>query len=241
MQAVSQPAREALKTPAPRLLLALVLPIAEDQGFLAKIRADYPSSALGVETAYHFPADAPDVIETEADARAAADGVREAAVRAVADGADAVLVTCFSDPGVRSAALAVNVPVMGEGRPTIAATGAIFERFSILSSQSTTTGAKEAMVAELGLADRLQAVVGMDIPVRDLTSERAREVAVLINREAALGAGAVILGCTGVELGFTTAVRRHVREMGVRVTVVDPAEIAGRAVVAAALSSGAPR
>jgi allantoin racemase len=224
-----------------RLRLALVLPVAEDRVFLEKIQVDYRATDLGVDTSYHFPAHAPAVIETVADAQAAEEGVRDAVVQAVAEGADAVLVTCFSDPGVRAAAIAVDVPVMGEGRPSIAATGANFARFSILSSQSSTIAAKEAMVTELGLADRLQAVVGMDIPVRELTPVRATAVADLIEREAGSGADAVILGCTGLEAGFTAAVRQHVRDRGVAVAVVDPAEIAGRILIAAALSSGAPR
>jgi allantoin racemase len=205
------------------------------------MQADYRADDLGTDTSFHFPAQAPAVIETAADARAAVEGVRDAVVRAVDQGADAVLVTCFTDPGVREAAIVVGVPVLGEGRPSIAATGAIFQRFSVLSSQSSTVAAKEAMVAELGLSDRLLAVVGMDIPVRELTRSRASAVADLIETQAERGADAVVLGCTGLEPGFTVAVREQIRARGIDVAVVDPAEIAGRVVVAAALSSGAPR
>lgn len=221
--------------------MALVLPVAYDEVFLEKIRADYRSEDLGVEVSYRFPDAAPSVIETAADARAAEEGVRRAVLDAVADGADAVLVTCFSDPGVRAAASAVPVPVMGEGRPTIAAVAALFERFSILSSQSSTTDAKANVVAELGVASRLHSVVGMDIPVRELTPGRADDVAALIQREARSGVDAVILGCTGLEAGFTAAVRERLDERGAGVAVVDPAEVAGRVLLAAALSSGAPR
>ena len=83
-----------------------------------------------------------------------------------------------------------------------------------MSSQSSTIEAKKQMVAELGLADRLQAVVGMDIPVRELTPATARTVGALVASEAAAGAEAVILGCTGFEIGFTAAVRQTVRDAG---------------------------
>ena len=108
--------------------LAFVLPVAASSLFLEKIEADYDSRRLGAETSFSFPAEAPAAIETEDDARAAEAGVRDAVVAAAAEGADAVLVTCFSDPGVRSAAREVGVPVLGEGRPSIAATGAILAR-----------------------------------------------------------------------------------------------------------------
>lgn len=239
--ALSRATSASRRPSRPTLRLALVLPVAESRSLLRKFEADYDSKALGAETTFRFPAIAPEVIETEEDARAAEAGVRDAVVQAVSEGADAVLVTCFSDPGVRSAACDVDVPVMGEGRPSIAATGALFDRFSILSAQSSTIAAKEAMVAELGLAGRLQRVVGMDIPVRELTTERAPEVALLIAAEADGGATAVILGCTGLELGFTAAVRSAVRTIRPAVAVVDPAEVAGRLAIAAAVSSGAPR
>jgi allantoin racemase len=239
--ALADPHLEIQNVPARSPKLALVMPVAESAQFLRKIRADYDPSRLGVRTTFIFPASAPAAIESADDARAADAGVRDAVAQAVDRGADAVLVTCFSDPGVRSAAAAVDVPVLGEGRPTIAATGALFDRFSVLSAMSSTVDAKEQMVTELGLADRLQAVVGLDIPVQDLTPARAATVAAIVAAQASDGAQAVILGCTGFQLGFTAAVRREVRALGASVAVIDPAEVAGRAIVAAAISSGAPR
>lgn len=215
------------------------MPVSESQDFLEKISCDYDADRLGADTAFCFADGAPESIETAEDAVAAEAGVVRSVQQAVVDGADAVLVACFSDPGVTAAARAVGVPVLGEGRPTIAAVGAMYSSFSILSAASSTIGAKQAMVARLGLADRLHSIVGLDVSPLELTADRALEIAELIHREGSEGSRAVVLGCTGFRPGFTAAVRRELALMRSDVAVVDPADVAGRQIVAAAISSGA--
>lgn len=230
---------DARRYDAGRPHVAVVMPVSESADFLAKIRCDYDADRLRATIRFSFADGAPQTIQTTADACAAEAGVVRSARQAVDAGADAVLVSCFSDPGVTLASRALGVPVLGEGRPTIAAVGALFSRFSILSAATSTIGAKEDMVARLGLSDRLHSIVGMDIPVLELLPDRARDIAALVATEARDGADAVILGCTGFRPGFTEAVRREIASMQIDVTLVDPADVAGRAIVAAAASAGA--
>lgn len=225
--------------PRSRPRLGVVMPVAESADFLEKIQTDYDAQRLGVQTGFWFADGAPQTIQTIEDAVAAEAGVVRSVRRAASEGADAVLVACFSDPGVTTSWPAAGVPVYGEGRPTIAAVGAMFDGFSILSAATSTIEAKEQMVADLGLSDRLHSIVGMDIPILELNADKASEIAALVAERGRLGASAVILGCTGFRPGFTAAVRRELDTMPTNATLIDPAEIAGRAIVAAAISSGA--
>ena len=223
-----------------RAHIAVVSPVTRTEAFLEKLRIDYDSRALGALTSFYFPEQAPAVIETAADARAAEAGITAEALAAAKSGANAIVVSCFSDPGVQAASAATGIPVLGEGRPSIAAAGALFDRFSILSSQSSTIEAKRQQVDELGLTDCLHRITGLDIGVAELTSARAPEIADFVAAEAAGGAKAVILGCTGLEPGFTIAVRRQVHRLGLSTAVIDPVEVVGRLALAAAFSVGAP-
>lgn len=217
--------------------VAVVIPVGASAVVLDKMRADYSTARLGMESRFAFiDADLPS-IESPEDVRAAEEAVVRGVATVAAEGADSAIVACFSEPGVQAAARAVDIPVIGEGRVTVAAVGAIFERFSILSASSSTFDAKAQMVAELGLEARLKSLVSLDVPVAELTVARAGDVARLVAAEVDDGADAVVLGCTGLEPGFTEAVRRALSGHVSRTVVVDPADVAGRVAVALAIGT----
>jgi allantoin racemase len=56
----------------------------------------------------------------------AAPGVVDAAIKAEADGAEAVVIDCMLDPGLDAAREAVSIPVIGCGEAAMRATGAPF-------------------------------------------------------------------------------------------------------------------
>jgi allantoin racemase len=220
--------------------VAVIVPVPESDGILVKFRDDYEDRAPHVDTAFIFAAGGPDTIETAEDVLAAEQGVVRSAVNAAQGGVGAIVVACFSDPGVSAASHAVDVPVLGEGSSSLAAAGAMFRQFSVLCASSSTIAAKRQMAETLGVGSMLRAVVGMDIPVPELTASRAGVVADLVQREAEAGSQAVILGCTGIEPGFTSAVRGILADRGGGVVVVDPADVAGRSAIALASATRGP-
>jgi len=75
----------------------------------------------GVELAYRCTGAGPTSIRDEDDVEAAAPFVVRTIVDAAAEGFDAVIVDCTSDPGVDSARLHVTIPVVGPGEAMRAA------------------------------------------------------------------------------------------------------------------------
>jgi allantoin racemase len=222
--------------------LGVVIPVAESELVLRKIAADYDGSVLGADVSYYFAPGAPDTIASPADVEAAEAGVTLAAEDAASHGADAIIVACFSEPGVGKALTHTQVPVLGEGRPTLSAVGAIFDSFSIISASSKTIDSKIEMVAELGLEGRLRSVLPLDLPIEELTCAQASSYVGLIELAADQGAAAVVLGCTGLEPGVTGAIRAALpRRLSAQVTIVDPADLAGRFAMALAVASRSVR
>ena len=225
--------------PRPRALLRLgvVIPVDHSDLVLEKMREDYGAGALDAEARFYFADGAPPSIESPADVVAAEAGVAAAIGRARDDGVDVIVVGCFSEPGVEATAEPRAIPVIGEGRPTLAAVGGLFERFSIISASSASVGAKSALVEELGLTAQLVSILPLDLPVAELTADDPSRFVDLIGLAAEQGAKAVILGCTGLAPGLTASVRAALSPgISNRITVVDPAEVAGRVALALASS-----
>lgn len=72
-------------------------------------------SRPGVEVSYRFAGGGPSAVHGDDDARAAAPFVIAAAVHAVSEGFDAIVIDCTDDPGVTEARAQVDVPVIGAG------------------------------------------------------------------------------------------------------------------------------
>ena len=116
------------------------------------------------------------------------------------DPADAYVVACASDPGIEAARAATDRPVFGVFRAAIAAAVARAERFGVIAIVEASKARHLAALRAMGLEGRLAAEVALNVTMDDLLDPvlmRARLIAsgrVL----AEAGAGAIILGCTGM-------------------------------------------
>jgi allantoin racemase len=140
------------------------------------------------------------------------------------DGYDAVVLACFSDPGLEAAREVVSIPVLGIEECALHVAAMLGHKFSIMTGRSERVPGKMEHVRLRGLAEKLASVcpLGMSVLEMDAEPQRARsriiEVAGAAVRED--GAEVIILGCAGLA-GYSAEIER---ELGV--TVVDPSPVA---------------
>ena len=148
----------------------------------------------------------PASIESAVDEVLAAPGVVDAAIRAEADGAQAVVIDCMLDPGLDAAREAVSIPVIGCGEAAMQAASGRFAIVTVLQRQER---AFADLARKYGFAEKMSGTIGIGMPVLALETDRDDAVAATIigsRKAVADGAQAIIFGCTGM-LGFADEVR----------------------------------
>ncbi len=134
--------------------------------------------------------------------------------------ADAYVVACASDPGLEAVRALTGRPVLGVFRCAVAAALTRAERFGVIAIVEASRGRHLAALRAMGVADRLVGEVPLDVPMEALLDPVAAR-GVLIDAAmdlAALGAGAVVLGCTGM------ARHRAAVEQAAGVPVIEPCQ-----------------
>ena len=110
------------------------------------------------------------------------------------------MIACASDPGIEAARAVTSRPVFGVFRSAVAAAVARAERFGVIAIVEASRARHMAALRAMGLADRLAGEVALNVTMEELLDPgvaRARLIAA--GRELAeAGAGAVVLGCTGM-------------------------------------------
>jgi allantoin racemase len=142
--------------------------------------------------------DGPRSIESIAEEYLAVPGVLHAAARARSAGHDAMIIGCYSDPGLAAAREVADVLVVGPAEASLLFALAIGRKPAIVTTLRSTIPSMEDLVQRLALRDRVACVRAVDVPVLDLRREGAR-VRDELNREARLaqeaGADSIIPGC----------------------------------------------
>jgi Asp/Glu/hydantoin racemase len=120
--------------------------------------------------------------------------------RIEAEPAEAYVVACASDPGIEAARLVTNRPVFGVFRSAVAAAVAQTELFGVIALVDQSLPRHLLALRAMGLDGRLAAEVAMNVTMETLLDPKlVRSRLMAAARElASAGAGAVILGCTGM-------------------------------------------
>jgi allantoin racemase len=178
----------------------------------------------GVELTCANPEHGPVSIESAYDEALAIPPTLELVRSAEREGYDAVVLACFSDPGLEAARELVSIPVVGIEEATLHLAAQLGFRFTILTTRCQRVPAKTEHVAMRGLAGRLASVRPLEMSVLEMDAEPERtktrilEVAGAAVRED--GAEVIILGCAGLA-GYAADMER---ELGV--VVLDPSPVA---------------
>lgn len=186
----------------------------------AQIREAVASNGVQVVTSEDGPA----AIESDDDVAAAVAPMLETAR---SHAAAAVVVACFSDPGLHELREQSSVPAFGIAESAINRALELGDKVGVISSVEDSLPRHQRYWHELGLEDVVVADIALGLGVLELDTEDAFERAQKAGRElVAAGAEVVVLGCTGM----THMQARLAETLGV--PVVDPclaAVVAARA------------
>lgn len=156
----------------------------------------------------------PSAIETDADVTSS---IGPLLATAAAHDASAVVVACFSDPGLSELREQSSVPAIGIAESAIHAALELGERVGVISSVQDSIPRHERYWKKLGVTQNVIADIPLEMGVLELDSAEAYERAVDAGlRLVAGGADVIVLGCTGM-----THMQERL-ESALGVPVVDP-------------------
>ena len=138
------------------------------------------------------------------------------------EGADAYVIACASDPGIEAVRAATVRPVFGVFRCAVAAAVARAERFGVVAIVDASKARHLAALRAMGLEARLAAEVALNVTMETLLEPQTARTKLIEAARACkdAGAGAVILGCTGM------AHHRDAVEDAAGLPVIEPCQAA---------------
>lgn len=221
---------------SPGILYQLVSPLHRSAGDaeiarrLAMLRAWAPGSRVEIAS----PENGPPAVESAADIAMVYPHLRDAAGGWRDAGFDAVVIGCFSDPGVVALAERAELPIIGPGEAALLAAVQLGERFSVLSSNPTPPGLRRR-IRGIGIEAMFVSEVLVDGSVADLVRDPDSHVPSIIAQArgcVAAGADVLVLGC--LAMSFMPGLPDRLAE-AVGVPVINPVIAGLKAAEGAAL------
>lgn len=170
------------------------------------------------------PSKGPDTIESAYDEAYAIPPTLELVKKANAEGYDAVILACFSDPGLEAAKEISAIPVVGIEEATLHMAAMLGAKFSIMTPRKQRIASKCEHVHMRGLAHFLASVRSLDLSVAETDADPAKTKRRLMEvANAAVetdGAEVIIMGCAGMA-GYAEEI-----EQALNIKVLDPAAVA---------------
>lgn len=167
--------------------------------------------------------EAPPAIESDTDIAQAVPGVLRLVHRANAEGYNAVILACFSDPGLGAAREVSEILVLGIQETSLHIAAMLGHRFTVLTPLTHRVPKKEREVRELGLTESLASVRALGLTVTETEAEPERTKARILDVARAAveedGAEVLILGCAGMA-GYALEIEK---KLGV--VVIDPVTV----------------
>lgn len=211
-----------MNTPMKRIKVVTPI-ITEGLRDLADLRA---LEHAGLRIEHTLLAEGPSSIESVFEEMLAAPGTVAAALKAQAEGCDAVIVDCFGDPGLQAAREMLDIPVFGPGECSMHAAAMLGQRFAIVTVVPGVVPMLTELAHRYGVADKLTSIRVIDIPVLALHGD-ALALQKAMGEQACKavledGADLIVLGCTGF-LGCAEVVTGELAKAGfIGVPVIDP-------------------
>lgn len=145
--------------------------------------------------------------------------------------ADAIVIACASDPGLEALRALTDRPVLGVFRCAVAAASARAEQFGVIAIVDASLGRHALALRSMGLETRLAGEVALNLSMDTLLDPAAARGRLIeaAKRLVHDGAGAIVLGCTGM------AGHRATLEQVAGVPVIEPCQ-AGVAMARLALT-----
>jgi len=181
-----------------------IIPVTTDK-WDKNVMADYdrikgPDTRVDVVRIQHGP----EAVQSEYDeARSAYYVVQEASL-STEQGYDAVIIYCFSDPGLSASRERATIPVLGLGESSQLIAMGLADRIGIITTLDQSVNRIRRKLQARGISARFPGLRALNIPVLDY--DQADRVAARVMETTRLlveedGAEAIILGC-GSLFGF---------------------------------------
>lgn len=167
----------------------------------------------------------PPSIESEFDEALAVPGTLAKALEAERAGADAIIIDCMGDPGLKPVRELVKIPAFGPAETSMHVAAMLGHRFSIVTVLESVRPLLGNLARIYGVAEKLASIEVVDIPVLELATRLAEVKAGLADKALHAvrhaHADVIILGCTGF-LGCAEQIGERLRAEGYDVPVIDP-------------------
>ncbi|MCX5976718.1 MAG: aspartate/glutamate racemase family protein [Coprothermobacterota bacterium] len=187
-------------------------------------RALMPIKRPDTELSVICPEHGPITIECEYDEVFASAQMLPLIKKANEEGYDAVVIACFSDPGITAAREISTIPVLGIQETTLHVACMLGAKFTIITNRIQRIAHKQEQARKLGLESKLASVraLGLSVAEADAQPARAKERIIEASRRAIEedGAEVIVLGCAGMA-GYAEDVER-----ALGVVVLDPSSVA---------------
>lgn len=174
------------------------------------------SAAAGTEVAAEPTAKGPAAIESAHDAGIVVPELIRLAPLAEKRGFDAIIIGCYSDPGIDALRELLAIPVIGPGAASLHLAAQLGTRLCVLTPSGRGYGRVAARLRGLGIAPLLASVRGIGLSVMDLAQQRpgaldkaAEAARVAVDQD---GADVLVLGCMSMAFlpGVTQALGKKV-------------------------------
>jgi len=183
-----------------------------------------PLKRSDTELTVTCPDKGPETIESAYDEAYATPPTLELVKKANAEGYDAVVLACFSDPGLHAAREISSIPIIGIEESSLHVAAMLGAKFSIMTPRKTRIAAKQEEVHIRGMDYFLASVRSLDLSVAETdadpekTKQRIFDVATKAVQED--GAEVIILGCAGMA-GYAPELEKKLK-----IKIIDPTAVA---------------
>lgn len=181
-------------------------------------------SSEGTRLTIRSITDGTESIECMFDEELAATAILKEAKQAESDGADGVIIYCFTNPAVDAARELLTIPVIGIGEAAQTIAMPLCENYGIVTTIQNSVARNKRKAKVLGTDSKLGAVVPLGLKVTELTGERAsilnHVTDVLHKQVKERELDLLILGC-GYLIGYSEDLSKNLG-----VPIIDPGQSA---------------
>ena len=183
-----------------------------------------PLKRSDTELTVTCPDKGPETIESAYDEAFATPPTLALVKKANVEGYDAVVLACFSDPGLHAAREISSIPIIGIEESSLHVAAMLGAKFSIMTPRKTRIAAKQEEVHIRGMDYFLASVRSLDLSVAETdadpekTKQRIFDVATKAVQED--GAEVIILGCAGMA-GYAPELEKKLK-----IKIIDPTAVA---------------
>ena len=208
--------------------VTVIIPVLSSPELVGKCKLEYARAAAPDTIVDFRPLEiGTETIESWYDMALSQPDTIRMALRAEQDGADAVVIACFGDPGGDGSKEALSIPVTGEGETALSAVALLARRFSIITVRQETIPFMSTMTERIGFGHKLASVRAVEHSVMDFSLDAVDEV-VEQSRKAITedGAEGIVMGCTGTGVDMAAEVSEQLEKEFGYVPVIDPVKAA---------------